>query len=451
VQDVGGGHGVTVPGACAPFSVEISNVAFGRCEDRPTTSPSADSREAAAARARRDADAIRRIGAALMARQREIGRAITARIVDELPEYRDATEQLQADLLVGATEAAGLLAGSFAGGRALQRQDAAGVRELAARRVHQGLDLDVFLHAYRVALFAFWDACTEEAERLRLPRSAGYALARTAIEAIDVVTTQAAEGFLREEARVRTRSGREARDLVERLVGGRAPDARRRHPAAPGLDPAATLVVVVGRVEPGDQSPGDALLVARDVVAEGLRPPLIALRHDELVAITRTVRDADLLALQAVALTRGVDVRFGLGLPAAGFAGVERAYREAALCLAWATPTRPVVLLADLPALETAMVGADATARAVIAAKGTGLRALDPTERARAIDTIRAFAAADLNVARAAIALHVHQNTVRDRLSRINAATGHNPRTFRGLVDLLCAVETLRDGPSPAA
>jgi hypothetical protein len=316
--------------------------------------------------------------------------------------------------------------------------------------VHQGVDLDVFLHAYRVALFAFWDACAQEAERLRLPRSAGYALARAAIEAIDIVTTQAAEGFLREETRVRTRSGREARDLVERLVAGRPPDPRRRHPAAPGLDPNATLMIFVGRVEAADQPPGDALLLALDVLAERLSPPLMALRHGELVAITRAVRVADLSAVRAVALAQGVDVRFGLGLPSAGFAGVERAYREAVLCLARATPTRPVVLLRDLPALETAMAGTDTTARAVIAAKGTGLRALEPTDRAMAIDTIRAFAAADLNVARAATALHVHQNTVRHRLDRIDATTGHDPRTFRGLVDLLCAVETLQDSPAQA-
>ncbi len=273
--------------------------------------------------------------------------------------------------------------------------------------------------------------------------TAGYALGRAAIEAIDLVTTQAAEGYLREDARVRAVSGREARDLVERLVGGRPPDPGRRHPAAPGLDPAATLVVVVGSVEPAEQSPGDALQFARDALGERLRPPLIALRHDELVVIARAVRVADLLAVRATASARGIDVRFGLGLPAAGFAGVERAHREARLCLASATPIRPVVVLGDLPALETAMVGADATARAVIAAKAARLRALDREARATAIATIRAFAAADLNVARAATALHVHQNTLRHRLDRINASTGHDPRTFRGLVDLLCAIETL--------
>lgn len=350
-------------------------------------------------------------------------------------------------MLLGATEVAGLLAGAFAAGRTLRREDAAGVRDLAARRARQGVEHDVFLHAYRVALSAFWDACAEDAERLRLSRSAGHALARAAIEAIDFVTTQAAEGFLREDARIRAHSGREARDLVEQLVGGHPPDLRRRHPAAPSLDPSGTLVTVVGRAATGPQPPGDALLLARDVLAERLGPPLIALRHDEIVAIARAVRAADLERVHADALAQGVDVRFGLGLPVEGFAGVQRAYREAVLCLAWATAARPVVMLSDLPALETALAGADTTARAVIAAKGTALRALDPADRANAIETIRAFAGADLNVARAAAALHLHHNTVRHRLARISAATGHDPRTFRGLVDLLCIVETLADDP----
>src|SRR3954470_5726360 len=135
---------------------------------------------------------------------------------------------MQADLLGGATEVAGLLAASLAGGRAVRREDAAGVRALAARRVHQGVELEVFLHAYRVALFAFWDACAQEAERLRLPRSAGYALGSAAIEAIDVLTTQAAEGYLREEARAhaqRPRGPRPDRAPRRRAAAVRGPPA----------------------------------------------------------------------------------------------------------------------------------------------------------------------------------------------------------------------------------
>ena len=37
--------------------------------------------------------------------------------------------------------------------------------------------------------------------------------------------------------------------------------------------------------------------------------------------------------------------------------------------------------------------------------------------------------------------MHVHPNTVRYRLQQIAAKTGHDPRTFIGLVELLCILE----------
>jgi DNA-binding PucR family transcriptional regulator len=54
--------------------------------------------------------------------------------------------------------------------------------------------------------------------------------------------------------------------------------------------------------------------------------------------------------------------------------------------------------------------------------------------------TASAFADADMNIARTATALSVHPNTVRYRLARISETTGHDPRTFAGLVELICVV-----------
>jgi hypothetical protein len=108
------------------------------------------------------------------------------------------------------------------------------IRALAARRVHQGVSLDGFLHAYRVALFAYWDACAEEAERAGLTRAASLDLARSALDAMDLMTSHAAEGYLREDARLRAESGRLARDAIERLLRGLAPvHARLPRPPAP--------------------------------------------------------------------------------------------------------------------------------------------------------------------------------------------------------------------------
>ena len=137
--------------------------------------------------------AMRRVGEALAGRYAEIGQAIAARIVEEIPGYRDAAPELIADLRAGAIATAEVLARTFAEGSTIRREDLAFVREVAPRRVHQGISLEDFLHAYRVALLTIWDECADEATRLRISREAGFALARSAIDAIDTITTQAAE------------------------------------------------------------------------------------------------------------------------------------------------------------------------------------------------------------------------------------------------------------------
>jgi hypothetical protein len=343
-----------------------------------------------------------------------------------------------------------LLARTFVEGSTVRREDVGFVRDLAARRVHQGVSLDVFMHAYRIALLSLWDACADEASRLRISREAGFTLARSAMAAIDIVTTQAAEAYLREENRLRTQSGRAARDLVERLIDGRPIDPARRHPAAPGLDPTGQLLTVVGRVEQTTLAVGDAFQVARDALEEtmsvGVVRPLAAIRHAELVLISSgTSPRAKIASLQAA---RGrtieehdVDVRYGVSVPSQGFASVQQAYREAALSLSYTSASRPIVSLDELSALECALIGATATTKAVIASKGSNLRLLSDEDLAAAVETIRAFSDADLNVARAARQLHVHPNTVRYRLEQISTRTGHDPRTFTGLVDLLCTLE----------
>jgi hypothetical protein len=403
-------------------------------------------------------DATRRVAEALAARYTDIGQAITARILDEIPGYRDAAPELIHDLRAGATATAEVLARTLAEGSTVRREDLGFLRELAARRVHQGVSLEVFIHAYRVALVAYWDACAEEASRLRISREAGFALARSAISAVDTITTQASEAYLREETRLRTQSGRAARDLVERLIDGQPIDPGRRHPAAPGLDPTGVLLTVVGRVEQATLAVGDALQLARDLLEEsmslGTVRPLATIRHGELVLISAgTSPRARLESLRATRQRtieeRNVDVHYGVSVPSQGFASVQQAYREAALSLSYTSATRPIVSLDELSALECALIGATATTKALIASKGNDLRELPDEDRAAAVQTIRAFSDADLNVAKAAEQMHVHPNTVRYRLQQIAAKTGHDPRTFTGLVDLICILELSDNDQQP--
>jgi hypothetical protein len=344
-----------------------------------------------------------------------------------------------------------VLARTHAEGSTVRREDVAFVRELAARRVHQGVSLEVFVHAYRVALLAYWDACADEATRLGISREAGYALARSAIDAMDIITTQAAEAYLREENRLRTQSGRAARDLVERLIDGQPIDLGRRHPAAPGLDPTGQLLTVVGGVEQTTLAVGDALQLARDALEEnmslGTVRPLATIRHGELVLISAGSSPRAKIASLRAARQRtidehNIDGRYGVSVPSQGFASVQQAYSEAALSLSYTSADRPIVSLDELSALECALIGATATTKAIIASKGNHLRALPDEDLAAAAETIRAFSTADLNVTKAAEQMHVHPNTVRYRLQQIATKTGYDPRTFAGLVDLICILET---------
>ena len=412
-----------------------------------------------APRRRDHGPAMRRVGGSLAARYTEIGRMVAARILDEIPDYRDLAPNVIADLCAGATATVEVLARTFAEGSTVRREDLGFLRELAARRVHQGVSLDVFMHAYRVALLAYWEACAEEASRLRLSREAGFALAGSAIEAIDIITTQAAEAYLREENRLRTQTGRAARDLIERLINGQPIEARRRHPAAPGLDPTGQLITVVGRVEQTALAVGDALQIAREALEEsmslGTDTPLVAIRHGELVLIAagtspRTKISSLRAARQRTIDYHNIDVHYGISVPSQGFASVQQAYRESTLSLTYTSASRPIVSLYELSSLECAVIGATATTKAVIASKGNSLRALPPDDLAMAVGTIRAFASANLNVAKAAEQMHVHPNTVRYRLQQIATKTGHDPRTLTGLVDLVCILELTDDGQQPA-
>jgi hypothetical protein len=398
--------------------------------------------------------AMRRVGEALASRYVEIGRAIADRVFEEVPGYGSVAPELIADLRAGATATAEVLARTFAEGSTIRRADLAFVREVAPRRVHQGISLEDFIHAYRVALLTIWDACADEATRLRISREAGFALARSAIDAIDTITTQAAESYMREETRLRTQTGRAARDLVERLIDGQPIDHGRRHPVAPGLDPTGQLLTVVGRVEQTTLAVGDALQLARDALEQsmslGTVRPLATIRHGELVLISRGTSPRTRIASLHTAQRRtidehNIDVRYGVSVPSQGFASVQQAYREAALALSYTSAGRPIVSLDELSALECALIGATATTKAIIASKGTNLRALPDEDLAAAVETIRAFATADLNVAKAAGQMHVHPNTMRYRLQQIATKTAYDPRTFAGLVDLICILETTDD------
>jgi GGDEF-like domain len=273
-----------------------------------------------------DDQRIEEIGRTLLRRHRSIGRAMAKRIVTEIPEYETAGADAVADLESLAIETARLLGEMLAGEIRGDRDDLEVIRRRVARRVDQGIALEPFLHAYRVAQGEYWRACSRQSRAADISREAAFALGSRLHEAMDTITAHAAEGYLREELRVSRRSGRATRDLVEGLIAGRAEEAGRRPAAAAGLDLGGELTVAVVRAEGAGPSLDDELEALRAALEEtttGRRARrLLAVRQGELVVIAAD-RDAALReSLQTVraanASGRRLDVRVGLGRPATG-------------------------------------------------------------------------------------------------------------------------------------
>jgi hypothetical protein len=402
--------------------------------------------------AKQDAGSLNRVGRALSERTDELAAEMVRHIRAEVPAYARAESAVLERVLELSTATAQAINTALCQHQPVRHNDIPIVRQQAADRLNVGIELEAFLHAYRAALFFYWDAAMLEAGRLRLSQDATRAVGRFVLDSVDTITTHAAEAYLREDNRRATQTGRAVRDLIDTLIAGRARSGRTRELAAPGLDPTRPMQLILARITRSEHDLGTALTLVRDILTEnlalGTTPPLSAVRQQEIVAIVAGSPPLSRVhaAVRCAREQCGTDISIGLSSSAAGFVGIPGAYQEAVLSLSYATSHRPVIALDDLPALQLLLLAATDGTRQLIRDKGSPLEALGDAERTTAVGTIRAFAAASMNITNAAATLHVHPNTVRYRLGQIAHITGLNPRIFEDLIDLICILE-IRDEP----
>lgn len=390
---------------------------------------------------------VARVVSALQADRERIADDMVEAIKVEIPAYARAGAGVIEDVRAHCDTHAGLILEVSGANRAPRREELGFAREAAARRVRQGIPLEGLLQAFRVGHLTVWEAILEEAGATPAGRDAAIALARPAMEYIDISSTQVAEAYLKEEQRLLATADRERRDLLEDLLAGRLPVAGER-PAATDLDPAGELVVTVARPDESRIDDPHALQQVADTVAdhaeEGAVRPLVVVRQREVVGLLPGTDAARALRRAAEALRerRGMELRVGLSTACAGFQGVAHAFAEARQALERTGPERPVVALTEMSPFEYLVASADSGARRAIADKGRLL--LEGDTDGSASETLLAYVAADLNVKQAAERLIVHPNTVRYRLRRISELTGRDIRRFEHLVDLVTVIQLAR-------
>ncbi|GAA1588893.1 hypothetical protein GCM10009678_84070 [Actinomadura kijaniata] len=410
-------------------------------------------------------DAVRtertRILTELLGRVDELADRAVAAIRAEIPAYDAQGPAFHADVREQVLRHYRNKLAAFLEEREVTVDDIAFTRRASMRRARAGFALADYINAYRVGQQVFWDAIVERAGGTDVGNVAALSLASALMRYIDFVSTHAANTYVEYQRQAAAEVARESRDLLETLLAGAlpagGPQLATAHAHGLGPDPRAPLVVVAAVLVGPDAGPGRDAATGADawheagtaighLVVNGRRP-LTVLRDSEIVAVAALGPGGDpgrlcdrLQEVRDRLLGEGVALAVGVSTVVPGMADVPRAHREARTALEFLPEEGGVAALPRMRPFEYLALRADGTARRLVDPSVAGLLAEDRARGGVLTATIRAFAAADLNLRAAAERLQIHHNTAQYRLRRVQERTGRNPRHIADLVDLLVAI-----------
>ncbi|MHB8669938.1 MAG: PucR family transcriptional regulator [Acidimicrobiales bacterium] len=308
------------------------------------------------------------------------------------------------------------------------------------RRAEQGLPLDSLLHAYRLGGRLIWEAMVAEARR------SGHAqvdalldVATTVWELVDDMSSAVADSYRGTRADLSRRDELRRQLLFDALVDGAAGDPVATRDAAEslGLPERGHFVAVVGECGPGGAPP--------------LRRPEQALAERGARSAWR-VRGARQVGL--VVLGSGIDPISVLGPLASGRVGVSpafdglggapRAVRLADAALVSMAPGSSAVASLDDHLVEAVVVSSPELGAHLARRVLGSLLELEEGRRTLLVETFQAWLDAEGSLARAAISLYCHRNTVLNRLRRLEALTGRSLGQPRHVAELILALVSAR-------
>lgn len=310
------------------------------------------------------------------------------------------------------------------------------VRRAGTRRAAEDQPLDPLLHAYRVGQYSAWDVIVRMVRTWGWGDEAMLRLTRVAWEYQDAISTEVTTAFVEARHRVSIEADRIRRDVIENLLAGRLDlvDPARVRGLGLDLGEGASVIVVRGA---DDALPDGIVSHLSEVSGDGF----VVARHDEVIAIAT---NADhVRALHSALETIGPRIRAGIGGPLTTLSGIAAGYGQACRAVENADTERPVVCLHELSVFEYLASGDDEVAVAMVSPAVRELLEQDLASGGTLAATLTTFYACDLDGSRTAERLFVHPNTVRYRLRKIGKATGIDPMSAKGLVELVIAVRLL--------
>jgi sugar diacid utilization regulator len=401
--------------------------------------------------------AMRAIAARLANQKEKLAHRVVDRSVREIVDYgTPGDDHLLDEEFNAALQHVEVLVASVESAQPVPDRYLEELRELAARRLHQGMPLESFLHAARLWEIVCWDE-VRRVTRTDLPQEPEAALEIGAriLDLADRISTAVTHAYLDE----LTDRGLLRRDLLDALLtakgdgGGAMRLARMLR-----VRLAENYVVVVVRgegVEVGDareQPPAVRSRLDRIVqeTRRNVRPTagslLTSMRNGDLVVLYPASEPADLDAVRqdcaALAAALGAEVSIGMSGWHEGRSAVGHAYAEAkdAVEIAARTGIRGRAIRLD-EVLVDSLLESSEPAQRILRATLRPLLSYDAARQTALVPTLRAYLDARLNMTKSAEALFVNPNTVVYRLRRIKELTGRDPNDPDDLLVLSLAMK----------
>ena len=388
-------------------------------------------------RPRNVAPEVRDLSSRLLPEADQLGAQMAERICAEVPFYAEGRLVTLDDLTASCSNNTRFILGQLAGERHVSIDPP---RATGAARADQGVPYAVVLQAFRVGARFIWELLVDRAdadarEVLLLAAADIWAVS----DDLSSTVTEAYREALIEKAR---RDGQVRAAMVGGLLDGDLTAAERLLESASmlGLDREAEFVVVSAECP----TPG----------VESLPDVEHALRRHNVTSVWRIDRDHQdgLVELRfgfgatqlADALAELTEARVGVSAPFRGLGDAPEARRQARLAAGAAAPASREVVRFDQQPLAVLLAGAPDQATLLTDTVLGPVLALPADDREVLLFTAHSWLANNGSTSTAARELHLHRNTVRYRLRRLEALTGRDLAKPVDAAEVFIALEAVR-------
>jgi hypothetical protein len=341
------------------------------------------------------------------------------------------------------------------------------VRDHAHRRAEQRFPLEATLHAYRSGHKVLSRWLRESPLPAGLPAAQMQrdiaALTDFALEYTDAISTSFAASYSAHTLLLADLAGDQRAELLEVLLGGHDEAdlrvARILREAGFPNRPQLFCVALARSVDPAEmQNAARARRLAdaiENVLAASPVRRLIDVRANQVTMVFADVRRESgwTTPRQSLAKRMSAALDFvgnaalvGVSNDVPSTAHLVTAHREASAALELADVRQRVLQFAHIPLPRLVLHFAEEDFRRLRPAWANEFYAADAQAQGALGATLRAYAAADMNLLRAAHTLGLHPNTIYARFQRIYAISGLQARSFSDLSALLIIADCKREG-----